>query len=194
MEHVISRELFYSNIDLVKKYMVQDKRNNVKILEFRTFEEGLSNASFVMCSKIDFNNHFEAFITLLNYKIHFCEEWLLDETTEENTSDILKNFTNPLINQFIFESISANEAKKRIEWIVRDIKKILESKVSRKFNNPLRWGVYLNNIKIDANKNEFEPIASSIISAIGLSLEWNDISIFYETENDFVLFSWSTSA
>ena len=194
MEYLISKERFYSHIELVKKYMLLSQKYQTNIIEFRTMHEGSSSAHFFTCAKQDVSNSFEAFVSLITHETHFYEEWLIEETTEDNVGDILINFINPLIDQFLFKNISPNEAQEKIGWIVNDIKRLIADDTSRMFNEPSHWGIYINNKEIDDEQSNFNYILNSIVRAIGLIIEWNEISIFYETKDNYVLFSWATSA
>ncbi|WP_227592126.1 hypothetical protein [Acinetobacter sp. SK-43] len=57
-----------------------------------------------------------------------------------------------------------------------------------------RWGIYHNGGKVLSIESFILPISSDLKLALELTAEWNEVEIFYETSDEYVLFSWFTGA
>ena len=57
-----------------------------------------------------------------------------------------------------------------------------------------RWGIYHNGVEVTPVESFTLPISSDIKLVLGLTADWNEIEIFYETSDDYVFFSWFTGA
>ena len=79
--------------------------------------------------------------------------------------------------------------------IVYSIQKLIKKNQNAKnLKYSDRWGIYHNGVEVTPVESFTLPISSDIKLALGLTADWNEIEIFYETFDDYVFFSWFTGA
>jgi hypothetical protein len=194
----ISLEKIESDVGLIKDILLKSPHVTVDIVEYRTHFEPLDTACYFIGRKSDFGSPLAAFIMLLNYQIHYVyDEWNILEMTPEAADGILENFLFPDIKKAKFRSITKEEVHEQMDWIVGEIKKLIEEAKGDprwETSRPDLWGIYWNGNLVDPNENFVLPISPDIKSALGLEMEWNEIELFYETSDEYVIFSWGTTA
>jgi hypothetical protein len=193
----ISLEIIESNLKLVREALFGAIDIKVNLIEYRTFDEGLSTAHYFICQKADFNSSLAAFITLLNFEQHFYEEWNISETTQENYDSILENFLLPALRKAKFKSMTEVDVYLQTHSITGSIERLIKEvkgDSTKQISYPDRWGVYCNGCLSSSHENFVLPISHDIKMAWELQLEWNIVELFYETSEEYVLFSWCTCA
>jgi hypothetical protein len=187
---------FKSNLDLVKAYIIESSTKPVTCIEYRTFDEGMSDANLFVLPKENAKDDFEAFITLVNFQLHFYEEWSLTDSTSESVNSIINLWMLPEIEKHSFETLSPAQVHKEIDSIIKQIN-ILHIENKYKEEAPInheRWGVYVNDENVPIETTLEDLGINDVISGIGLDLEWNSIDIMYQTPSSYVYFSWGTGA
>ncbi|MCP3922482.1 MAG: hypothetical protein GY714_07855 [Desulfobacterales bacterium] len=178
---------------MVKNYIMGTKNKDIKCVEYRTRSEGYCTLYFYIIPKIEVKTALEALISLANYALHFFEEWDLEETTEDYLENIINRWILPEYSRYIYTEIDSERVLNEINGIYKGAKEYIikekDSEKNKKDSYPM--GVFVNSKSVEAN---YKAPISNIISGLGLELEWNSIEIFYETEKEYVLFSWGTGA
>jgi hypothetical protein len=165
----------------------------VSRIEFRTFDEILCDANYFYCSKVDVLDSFEAFIKLYNHQMHFNEGWGFDNESIEDRAYILKHHILLELDCVNFNEITGDTVLSETSRITSPIFNLLDNMdASKQKRSPDRWGIYLNN-ELKTNNAEFVlPFSQKIVRAVALNLEWNEVEIFYETDNEFIYYWWGT--
>jgi hypothetical protein len=191
----ISSINFKSQIKRVKTYILDTPKKAITRIEYRTFDEGLCDATYFVCPKTDVQNRLEAFVILYNYQLHFHECWMLLDTKVEDLDNIINLWILPQLEKFCFTQLSTDDIRSETQ-IVDEIEELIFKNIdsSKKHQDPDRWGIYVNGeLALSTDKFKLQ-ISDRIKSGIGLYLDWNLIEIFYETVDEYVLFMWSTGA
>lgn len=190
----ISLKTIKSNLELVKIFLLNSTKAQVDRIEYRTFDEGMCNAVYFIYKKSDFISSLEAFITLLNHELHFYQEWNILETTTEDYNSILDNWLLPVLEKANFHKLTDADIQEETQWIIKNIQQLIDSHDSRVSKYPDRWGIYTNGVIINSIENFTVPMSSDVKFVLGLEIQWNEVELFYETSNEYVLFSWGTGA
>lgn len=190
---IIDLDVIHSNLDLVKTHMASTSDLTVSRIEFRTFDEILCDANYFYCSKVDVLDSFEAFIKLYNHQMHFNEGWGFDDESIEDRAYILKHHILLELDCVNFNEITGDTVLSETSRITSPILNLLDNMdASKQKRCPDRWGIYLNN-ELKTNNAEFVlPFSQKIVRAVALNLEWNEVEIFYETDNEFIYYWWGT--
>ncbi len=191
METKVSLSEFKSNLDLVKTYIANSSTKKFTCIEYRTFDEGMCEANIFVLPKSEVADEFEAFVTLCNFQLHFYEEWMLSDTTAENADSILNLWMQPEVEGYLYETLSSIKVHKEIDWIISSIIKLLSEE---RVGDLERWGIFVNDERVTGKATLSDLGIDEIVSGIGFDLEWNSIDIMYQTESDYVFFSWGTGA
>lgn len=192
----VSLSEFKSNLELVKTYIANSSTKKLTRIEYRTFDEGICDANLFVIPKSEVADEFEAFVHLCNFQLHFYEDWMLSDTTSENANSILNLWMQPEVEGYLYNSLSSSEVHKEIDWIISSIIKLLSDDAlsSKKSRNPDRWGIFVNGERV-SNETLLSDIGlDEVIGGIGFDLEWNSVDVMYQTESDYVFFSWGTGA
>lgn len=192
---IIDLDVINSNLDLLKFHIASTSDLTVNRVEYRTFDEGLCDATYFYCSKSDVLDTFEAFVKLYNYQLHFYEEWELGDKSVEYSSDILKLWILPELKKASFNEVAGDTVLNETSGITSSISNLLDNvDASKREIYPDRWGIYFNN-ELKTNNAEFVlPFSNKVVRAVALNLEGNEIEMFYETDNEFIYFWWGTGA
>ncbi len=189
MKNLKIQELI-SNQTVFKQMLIESLKIPVECFEYRTFDECLCSANYFICSKKECTNSQQAFVTLINYELHFYQGWNIHETNEKDLDSISNIWLTPSLKQTKTKIITANESSNGVESIVNSIENCINQNMTS--NTPERWGVFLNDRRITGKPSIItSPISEPVIA---LNYEWNDIELFYETPSTYVLFSWDTGA
>lgn len=188
----ISLEKIKSNFKQVKNILSNSTRDRV---EYRTFDEGMCDAVYFICKKSQGLNSLEAFIILVIHQLHFYEEWDILETTTTDLKNIFDIWLLPILEKANFKKLTELEVQEQTQWIVYSIQKLIKKNQNAKNLKYFdRWGIYHNGVEVTPVESFTLPISSDIKLALGLTADWNEIEIFYETSDDYVFFSWFTGA
>lgn len=196
MKPDISLDRFINNPELVKRYIADSVSKDVARIEFRTFDEGLCDATLFSISKDQVEGEFEALITLLNHQLHFDHEWTMAHADTDNADSILQVWMQPEVMRFSFKELSTAQVHEQMDWIIEAIqRRLVEARESGTMtNDPGRWGVFVNNKPVPIETGLRELGIADAVSGAGLNLEWNSVDVMYQTDKHHVLFSWGTAA
>lgn len=189
----ISLDNFKQKPDLVENYILDSQAKAITTVEYRTFDEGMCDATFFILPKNNVQSVFEAFVTLCNCYLHFYQEWALSETKPEHIDDIVNRWLLPEMEQYSFTKMSETEIKKQTEPIIEDIVNLIAPNIDspEKHKYPDRWGIYVNDSLVSCEGFEL-PTSNNTLTGVGLDLEWNAVEMFYETTDEYVFFGWGT--
>ncbi|ENW79437.1 hypothetical protein F908_02919 [Acinetobacter sp. NIPH 284] len=191
----ISLEKIKSNFKQVKNILSNSTRVHIDRIEYRTFDEGMCDAVYFICKKSQGLNSLEAFIILVIHKLHFYEEWDILETTTTDLKNIFDIWLLSILEKANFKKLTELEVQEQTQWIVYFIQKLIKKNQNAKnLKYSDRWGIYHNGVEVTPVESFTLPISSDIKLALGLTADWNEIEIFYETSDDYVFFSWFTGA
>ena len=155
----------------------------------------MCDAVYFICKKSQGLNSLEAFIILVIHKLHFYEEWDILETTTTDLKNIFDIWLLPILEKANFKKLTELEVQEQTQWIVYSIQKLIKKNQNAKnLKYSDRWGIYHNGVEVTPGESFTLPISSDIKLALGLTADWNEIEIFYETSDDYVFFSWFTGA
>ena len=155
----------------------------------------MCDAVYFICKKSQGLNSLEAFIILVIHKLHFYEEWDILETTTTDLKNIFDIWLLPILEKANFKKLTELEVQEQTQWIVYSIQKLIKKNQNAKnLKYSDRWGIYHNGVEVTPVESFTLPISSDIKLALGLTADWNEIEIFYETSDDYVFFSWFTGA
>ncbi|MFM2476834.1 hypothetical protein [Celerinatantimonas sp. MCCC 1A17872] len=187
---------FQSNPDLVKRYIALCAEIVPRCIEYRTCDEGMCNANLFVLPKKRVTDSFQAFVLLLNYQLHFYEQWPLTETTLDNAEQIYNLWLLPEVKAYSYKEISSKDIHIQIDGIIKGFQALLtDSKMAEKIQaNQEQWGVFVNAHRADDSSSLADFGIDEIISGVGFELEWNAVELMYQTEYDYVYFSWATGA
>lgn len=193
MKSRISLNEFTENLELVRAYIANSPAKNFTCVEYRTFNEGMCEANFFVIPKSEVVDEFEAFIALCNYQIHFYEEWVLSGTTPEYIDSVLNRWMHPEVEGYLYKSLSSDEIHKEIDWIINEIRQLFpDDEFLKNCIDSDRWGVFVNKERISSKTTLSDLGLDKVTGGVGLNLEWNSVDIIYQTESDYVFFSWAT--
>jgi hypothetical protein len=191
----ISLEKIKSNLKQVENILSNSTRVHIDRIEYRTFDEGMCDAVYFICKKSQGLNLLEAFITLVIHELHFYEEWDILETTTTDLKNIFDIWLLPILEKANFKKLTELEVQEQTQWIMYSIQKLIkESQNAKNLKYFDRWGIYHNGGKVLSIESFILPISSDLKLALELTAEWNEVEIFYETSDEYVLFSWFTGA
>jgi hypothetical protein len=192
----ISLNNIKSQIDLVKQYLISSPDRSITRVEYRTFDEGLSQAYYFICAKSNLQNPLAAFITIYNHKLYFEQEWILADLSTEDVENTIQMWLFPELERLCFDKISADEINQQTAWIVAAIEESISEHINtpRTDKYPNRWGIYVDKQLVSPSKKFKLPVSDRILFGLGLILDWNLIEIFYETPDEYIWFSWATGA
>ena len=174
-----------------KEALLHSSSIRVDHVEYRTFDEGLCSASIFFCEKKTDSITSFAFLALMNYALHFYEEWSINETLNSEIDLIVEKWLFPAIQKA--EDIPHEDALGNIQGIVESIETCINQKInSGTIYDPDRWGVFLNKNRCPSYPSySLFPCDSHVIA---LANKWNEFEYLYETPDSFALFYWSTGA
>lgn len=176
--------------------ILESKHKSVDHFDLISGSEG-SGSGYIIVSPIhEYENYYKAFLSLLNFQLHFDQAWELKETTKENVALVLKSLIHHNDDCRV-KPISSEKIKKEISYYSRIIQKDI---IRYKRSDAYPWkkdtcGIFLNKKEIHL-EDEFSfcaPQLNHIVEGISLSLEWNTVEFFYKTKSNFNLFVWCTS-
>ena len=189
----ISLEKIKSNLKQVENSLSNFTRIHIDRIEYRTFDEGMGDAVYFICKKSQGLNSLEAFITLIIHELHFYEEWDILETTVADLRNIFDIWLLPILEKANFKELTELEVQEQTQWIVCSIQKLIkENQNTKNLKYFDRWGIYHNSVEVTPVESFTLPVSSHLRLALGLTVQWNEVEIFYETSNEYILFSWST--
>ncbi|MCW8331721.1 hypothetical protein MD588_23250 [Photobacterium sp. SDRW27] len=200
MAWIDSNELSLSfcqrNLVSVKKYALDSQHKAVTLIEYRTMREGIEDASFFICPKEQVSCEFEAFITLCNHHLHHYQEWSIANMTPTNVPEFVDQWLLPELQEYDFTPLSENQIQDEVSWITEEIIKTImnERFASERLEYPSQWGIFVNRQLVADSESYVLPISERFLSGLALTLQWNDKLMFYETDKEYVLFSWATGA
>ena len=140
-------------------------------------------------------SHFKFYSALVIHQLHFYEEWDILETTTTDLKNIFDIWLLPILEKANFKKLTELEVQEQTQWIVYSIQKLIKKNQNAKnLKYSDRWGIYHNGVEVTPVESFTLPISSDIKLALGLTADWNEIEIFYETSDDYVFFSWFTGA
>lgn len=185
------------NIDDSVEKIISSQQKKVDYIDFRTVDEGWCYANLLVSPISEYQNDYDAFVSLLNIQLHFDEEWDLTETNSENARDVLNTLLCRIKN-FEVKRISNSKIQEEIDLISNGMQEaILDAKRSGKDKGyEENWGIFLNDkeIKFTDKYLYYVPELSQIVEGISLSLRWNKIELFYKTQLNYHYFAWYTNA
>jgi hypothetical protein len=200
----ISLDNFHANAELVTTYILESANKIITEIDYRTSDEGMSSANYFICAKNSYQSSWEAFITLFNYRLHFEEEWILANINRQDADNIANLWLKPELEKYDLTPLLASEIQEQTKWIIDGLTKLivknpaftdqLNSPSHPKFTWPDQWGIYINRLLVSFPEKFTLPLLGQIESGTGLFLDWNLVEIFYETTDEYVLFSWGTAA
>ena len=129
--------------------------------------------------------------------------WVILKTKHENKMNYnsinpKKSFLEKIkskLEKANFKKLTELEVQEQTQWIVYSIQKLIKKNQNAKnLKYSDRWGIYHNGVEVTPVESFTLPISSDIKLALGLTADWNEIEIFYETSDDYVFFSWFTGA
>ncbi|MEB6668768.1 hypothetical protein MXM33_17280 [Acinetobacter vivianii] len=189
----ISLEKIKLNLKQLENILSNSTRVHIERIEYRTFDEGMCDAVYFICRKSQGLNSLEAFITLLIHELHFYEEWDILETTTADLKNIFDIWLLPILEKANFKTLTELEVQEQTQWIVYSIQKLIKKNQNAKnLRYSDRWGIYHNGAEVTPVESFTLPISSHLKLALGLTADWNEVEIFYETPDEYVFFSWFT--
>lgn len=179
-----------ANLALVKTYIAHSVSKYVKIIEYRTADEGLCSAYFFTIERQHVENELEAFVQLWSHQIHLHNEWDTAQTTLENAAFILNHWLLPEMTGFYEQFLSAQRLHQEIGGVMQSINQYWLTCHECSDNQ----GVFVDGQLVAKPSLWTDLGLAPQSSGMGLEVAWNGLEIFYDTATHYVLFSWGTGA
>ncbi len=184
------REQYEYCLDLITESL----NRKVDCIEYLTDDEYWCFPNILITPQSEYQNDFEAFLTLINVQLHLDEEWKLSETTSENAHLVHQSLLRYL-NSYKLTDISSTKIKEKIEYIVQGAQEEIIAGKSIKSDKNYS-GIFFNGEKIFLNeKSPFNiPELDQIHTGVSLTSYSNELLLFYKTQENYCYFSWGTGA
>ncbi|WP_028866231.1 hypothetical protein [Psychromonas aquimarina] len=178
----------------VAKYVLNATNKPVQIIEYRSCAEGIEHPTFIIVNKSDYANELEAFITLYSHQLEHSEEWYLKDINPDNIEAYLDNTLYPYLREFEYKLLDESNVLADTAWYSEQaLDRILNSRKEFE-SSDYRSGLYENGQRLEVDDDYLFPVEGRFCQGLSLRSDWNDVEMFYETTQEYVLFVWWTGA
>jgi hypothetical protein len=192
---LITSENFTESHGKISSYLISGFALPIDIIEYRSGQEGLSNATITFAAKHLFANPIAALVSLWQKHLYYWEEWKDISLSTEDADGIIEYWLPYSISQWQFEKLEKSNFYSSFHMITDEINCAICQNSSSDNISYFSQGIYMNNVRIN-NDREFQPpmMADTYENGVILCDEWNDKQYFVETNSRFIYFEWGTSA
>lgn len=185
------------NVGEFKNRLGQSFTIPVTTISYRTFHEYFCDAHFFKIAKSACKDSTQAFVTLMNFSLHFYEGWQFDEQAMndgELLDGILHNWLLADLKIYQPHSVSSHDVSSEIKGFIAAISDCIDCKLNgveaeRELYLLSRWGFFKNNQRIAAPVHLDLP---ENFPSIATRFEWNEVEVYFETKDAYVFYSWGT--
>lgn len=190
----ISLSRINSDLNLIETNIAKGYSRNITCIEYRGEPSNEEWDVLFLIPKKEVSDELEAFVALITYEIYFEEQWDILKAKPEVASPTLHRFLLPKVEKYLFTDLSVSDVKKYLNPTIRKMTDFL-SKLDSSGNvrEDDRFGVFVNNKRVDSEESLFSYGFTDIISSLALGLEWDFTEIMYQTEDNYVLYFYGTT-
>lgn len=178
----------------VAKYVLNAANKSVQTIEYRSCAEGIEHPTFFIVDKSDYANELEAFITLHSHQLQHGEEWCLQRITQDNIKAHLDNTLYPYLREFDYKPLDETDQLADTAWYTDQALERILAPDKQLESRDYRSGLYENGQRLEVDEEYLFPVDGQFTQGLSLRSDWNDVEMFYETSQEYVLFVWWTGA